>query len=56
MGLGRREASENKLKDTSFIFPLTNVAIFRTHVQKEYGKALEMKSTYIPNILALLFF
>ena len=34
-------ASKNKLKDTSFIFPMTNVLIlgvFRTHVQKEYGK------------------
>ena len=29
-------ASKNKLKDTSFIFPMTNVTIlgvFRTHVQ-----------------------
>ena len=52
-------ASENKLKYTSFIFPMTNVTIlgvFRTHVQKEYGKVLEIKSTYILNILALLFF
>ena len=38
---------------------MTNVTIlcvFRTHAQKEYGKVLEMKSTYIHNILALLFF
>ena len=52
-------ASKNKLKDTSFTFPMTNVTIlgvFRTHAQKEYGKVLEMKSTYIFNILALLFF
>ena len=38
---------------------MTNVTIlgvFRTHAQKEYGKVLEMKSTYILNILALLFF
>ena len=55
----RGKASKNKLKDTSFIFPMTNVTIFgvfRTHAQKEYGKVLEMKSTYILNILALLFF
>ena len=38
---------------------MTNVKIlgvFRTHAQKEYSKVLEMKSTYILNILALLFF
>ena len=38
---------------------ITNVTIlgvFRTHAQKEYGKVLKMKSTYILNILALLFF
>ena len=49
----------NKLKDTSFIFPMTNVTIlgvFRTHVQKEYGKVWEMKSIPIFNILALLIF
>ena len=53
------EASKNKVKDTSFIFPMTNVTVlgvFRTHAQKEYVKVLEMKSTYIFNILALLFF
>ena len=52
-------ASKNKLKDTSFIFPMTNVTIlgvFRTHVQKEYGKVWEMKSTPILSILALLLF
>ena len=52
-------ASKNKPKDTSFIFPMTNVTIldvFRMHAQKEYGKVLEMKSTSILNILALLFF
>ena len=59
--LGSRvgEASKNNLKDTSFIFPMTNVTIlgvFRTHAQKEYGKVLEMKSTPILNILALLLF
>ena len=50
---------KNKLKDTSFIFPNTNVTIlgvFRTYAQKGYGKVLEMPSTYILNILALLFF
>ena len=38
---------------------MTNVTIlgvFRTHAQKEYGKVLEMKSTYILNILAFIFF
>ena len=58
LGLGVK-ASKNKLKDTSFIFPMKNVTIlgaFRTHAQKEYGKVLEMMSTYILNILALLFF
>ena len=38
---------------------MTNVAIlsiFRTHAQKEYRKVLEMKGTYILNILALLLF
>ena len=37
----RGEASKNKLKDTSFIFHMTNVTIlgvFRMHAQKEYGK------------------
>ena len=58
MGWEWGKASKNKLKYTSFIFPMTNVTIlgvFRTHVQKEYGKVLE-KNTYILNILALLFF
>ena len=51
-------ASKNKLKDTSFIFPMkivTLLGVFRTHAQKVYGKVLEMKSTYFLNILALLF-
>ena len=54
----RGKASKNKLKDTSFIFPMTNVTIvgvFRTRAQKEYSKVFETKSTYILNILALLF-
>ena len=58
LGIGGK-ASKNKLKDTSFIFPMTNVTIlgvFGTHAQKEYGKILEMKSTPILNILALLLF
>ena len=53
------EASKNKLKDTSFIFPMTNATIlgvFCTHAQKEYGKVWEMKSTPILNILALLLY
>ena len=52
-------ASKNKLKDASFIYSMTNVtilSIFRTHAQKEYLKVLEMKNTYILNILALLLF
>ena len=38
---------------------MTNVTIlgvFRTQVQKEYGRVLEMKGTPIFNILALLHF
>ena len=57
LGLGGR-ASKIKLKDTSFIFSMTNatiLSIFRDHAQKEYRKALEM-STSIFNILALLLF
>ena len=53
------EASKNKLKDTIFIFPMTNVTnlgVFHTHAQKEYRKVLEMKSTYILNILVFLVF
>ena len=56
---GMGEASKNKLKDTSVIFQMTNVTIlglFRTHARKECGKVLEMRSTPILNILALLFF
>ena len=59
LGLGGGEASKNKLKDASFIFSMTNVtilSIFRTHKQKEYRKVLEIKGTYIHNILALLLF
>ena len=58
LGLGGK-ASKNKLKDASFIFLMTNVtilSIFRTHAQKEYRKVLEMKGTYILNILALSLF
>ena len=39
--------------------PMTNdtsLGVFRTHAQKEYGNILEMKSTPILNILALLLF
>ena len=35
---------------------VTILSIFRTHAQKEYRKVLEMKGTYILNILALLLF
>ena len=58
-GPGGGEASKNKLKDASFIFSMTNVTIlclFRMHAQKEYRKVLEMKDSYILNILALLLF
>ena len=59
LGLGGGGASKNKLKDASFIFSNTNVtilSIFRMHAQKEYRKVLEMKGTYILNILELLIF
>ena len=58
LGLGGG-ASKNKLEDASLIYSMTNVTIlsmFRTHAQKEYRKVLEMKCTYILNILALLLF
>ena len=58
LGLGRK-ASKNKLKDTIFIFSMTNITIlgeFCTHAQKEYGTFWEMKSLPILNILALLLF
>ena len=35
---------------------VTLLGVFRTHAQKEYGNVLEMKSTYILNILAISFF
>ena len=35
---------------------VTILSIFRTHAQKEYCKVLEIKGTYILNILALLLF
>ena len=53
------KASKYKLKDTSFILPMTNVTIlgvFRTHALKEYDQVWEMKSIPILNILALLLF
>ena len=56
-GGGGGEASKNKLKDTTFTFPVTNVtilSIFRTHAQEEYCKILEMNSTSILYSLALL--
>ena len=33
---------------------VTILSVFRTHAQNEYRKVLEMKGTYILNILALL--
>ena len=59
MGGEGGEDSKNKLKDTNFIFLMTNVTflgVCRTHVQKEYGKVWKMKNTPILNILALLLF
>ena len=35
---------------------VTILSIFRTHAQKEYRNVLEMKGTYILNILAHLRF
>ena len=35
---------------------VTILSIFRTHTQKENRKVLEMKGTYILNVLALLLF
>ena len=58
-GGGGGKASKNKLKDTSFIFPMTNIAIlgvFPTHANRNSVMVLEMKRTYILFILALLFF
>ena len=52
-------ASKNKLKDTSFIFSVTNItilSIFRTHAQKEYCKVLETKGIYILNNVVFLLF
>ena len=56
---GSRGGSKNKLKDTSFIFSMANIAIlsiFRTHAQKEYCNVLETKGIYILNNLVLLLF
>ena len=53
LGLGGK-ASTNKLKDSNFNFLMTNTTIFRMHAQVEYLKFLELKSTSIFNILALL--
>ena len=50
-------ASKNKLKDTSFIFSMTNITIlrkFRTHAQKEYCNVLGTKGIYILNTLVPL--
>ena len=58
-GGGGGGASKNKRKDTSFIFPMTNVTllgVFRTRAQKKYGKVWKMTSIPILNILALLLF
>ena len=52
------------LKNKNIIFKIRRskvtdyaaLSIFRTHAQKKYRKVLEMKGTYILNILALLLF
>ena len=57
-GVGGK-ASKNKLKDTKFICPMTNVTIlgvFCTHAQKEYGQVWEMLTTPILNILPFFTF
>ena len=35
---------------------VTILSIFRAHTQKDYRRVLQMKGTYILNILALLIF
>ena len=58
LGLGG-ESVLIKLKDTNFIFSMTNItilSIFHTHAQKEYWKVLETKGSYILNYLVLLLF
>ena len=59
LGLGGGGASKNKLKATSFTFPVTNVTILsicRTHSQEGHCKVLEINSTSILYSLALLLF
>ena len=59
VGGGGGGASENKLKDTNFIFLMTNdtiLGVFPTHAQKEYGNVLEIKSTPILNIFSTFTF
>ena len=59
LGLGGGGASKNKLKDTSFTFPVTNVtilSIFRTHAQEGYCKVLEINSNSILYSLTLLLY
>ena len=45
-----------KIKRILISFNCFSEYIFRTHAQKEYRRVLEMKGTYILNILALLLF
>ena len=50
LGSRGRKHLKKKLKDTSLIFPMTNITIlgvFRMHAQKECCKVWEMKSTLI---------
>ena len=58
-GEGGKHLKTHCMKDASFIFSMTNItilSIFRTHAQKEYRKFLEIKGTYILNILDFLLF
>ena len=58
LGLGGGE-HQNKRQDTILIFSMTNVtilSIFRTYTHGEYRKVLQIKSTSILNILAILLF
>ena len=57
--VSRGGASRNKLKDTSFIFSMTNITILsivRTHAQMEHCKVLETNGIYILNNIVFLLF
>ena len=53
LGLGGK-ASQNKLKDTSFIFSMTNITLlsmFRTHAQKKYCKVFWKRRAFTSSII-----